>query len=585
MNDITFAKSIGTDGVLEVKGRPSTDALYTSMRRSGIDEKTLSTSKPLREILDAQGLSYLREADALTRQNLAGNPEWQEGFINSRGYIDPGKALNYLEGVRKSHSEALFVGTALYAKFGRALGHGITFGLWDPLDAAGEAGQELVESSAGRAPLLSGLSTTLGSLVAMTAPAGPLAGVSAGAKFALVRAGLSEAQAATLAPVIANGLVTGVTERDVGAGVRGAAFAALVGMIGRQLKGADSSAFGAGMADAFAGVTSDAILQAIVDGKIDLNQLAADAVAFGIAGAAGANPLSESDGELAPEGTRVTPSDHSEASGPAAGGPEPEPEHSPEPQPEPLADPLQPEGTEVQPSETDASQSEQGESDVEPPESPDECDCTDSEPEDEPELPEGQKSNGRNDEGSGYRERSRSGGEARASERVPPGQRRTPEDWTPEEAAARVKELEADGHGPQRHEGDVTLEDQARRVRDGVDPMTGSARDGVTGGQHRAPATSSAFKSNEAYAQAESAARGSPEFSARSAQGTPTIEVSVPLEDALGPNYLKHVDGVSKAGARQGTLNRVDYTGGRVVAVYERTSTGYSLKTMYPAPR
>ena len=167
----------------------------------------------------------------------------------------------------------------------------------------------------------------------------------------------------------------------------------------------------------------------------------------------------------------------------------------------------------------------------------------------------------------------------------PRGSRQSPSDWTPEEAARRVDELAQQGHGPQRHEGQVTPEAHARRVLDGVDPATGSAEDFAHGGQHRAPKTSSSFTSNEAYAHAESAVRNSPEFAAKASTGTPKFAVEMPLSDALGAGYRDHVFGVTKLDPRA-TLNTVDFTGGKVVAVYERTASGsYKLTTMYAKPR
>ena len=50
--------------------------------------------------------------------------------------------------------------------------------------------------------------------------------------------------------------------------------------------------------------------------------------------------------------------------------------------------------------------------------------------------------------------------------------------------ANRFAELEAQGHGPQRHEGAVTRQMLEDRVMRGFDPMTGSRTDGVTGGTH-----------------------------------------------------------------------------------------------------
>ena len=52
---------------------------------------------------------------------------------------------------------------------------------------------------------------------------------------------------------------------------------------------------------------------------------------------------------------------------------------------------------------------------------------------------------------------------------VAPGSRRAPKDWTPDEAASRVDELKVQGHGPQRHEGQVDAAQHDARVLKGTD--------------------------------------------------------------------------------------------------------------------
>ena len=61
--------------------------------------------------------------------------------------------------------------------------------------------------------------------------------------------------------------------------------------------------------------------------------------------------------------------------------------------------------------------------------------------------------------------------------------------------ASRFAELEAQGHGPQRHEGAVTRQMLKDRVMRGFDPMTGSRRDGVTGRRHNRPTIASRITS------------------------------------------------------------------------------------------
>jgi hypothetical protein len=137
----------------------------------------------------------------------------------------------------------------------------------------------------------------------------------------------------------------------------------------------------------------------------------------------------------------------------------------------------------------------------------------------------------------------------------------------------------------------VTLEQHARRVKDGIDPMTHSARDGVNNGQHRAPATSSSFTSNQAYAQAELKTRESPWFESQAKNGQdPIVVKDLEIKDALGPNHERFVVGLTKKNAQQGTLLGANYSRGRITAVYDAVRdtsgkiAGYKLRTLYPTP-
>lgn len=198
----------------------------------------------------------------------------------------------------------------------------------------------------------------------------------------------------------------------------------------------------------------------------------------------------------------------------------------------------------------------------------------------------GDRGDGRRKEGSkdgDKGERNRSG--------VAPASRRTPYDWTPDEAAHRVDELKVQGHGPQRHEGQVDAAQHDARVLKGTDPATGQPEVHLTGrkaGQlKKPPEKSSSFRSNEAYAQAEAKARQSREFLEGAAEAKPRIEVkSVSLEDALGSDYLRHVEGRTTVGVPGGSTKSIDFSGGRVTAYYERNARGgYDLVTMFPEGR
>jgi hypothetical protein len=162
--------------------------------------------------------------------------------------------------------------------------------------------------------------------------------------------------------------------------------------------------------------------------------------------------------------------------------------------------------------------------------------------------------------------------------------------------ARRLRELEAEGHGPQRHEGQVTDQQLCDRVLHGHDPaQQGSDKtvDAVTGGQHRRPELACRFNSPEAMVAADDAVRSSPEFEARTsiaeATGLDSIAVRVPLERALGPSWRTEVAGVEAVGPREqpAGVHPVDFTGGQVQAVCYRDDPagGWKTVTIYPDKR
>ena len=158
--------------------------------------------------------------------------------------------------------------------------------------------------------------------------------------------------------------------------------------------------------------------------------------------------------------------------------------------------------------------------------------------------------------------------------------------------ANRFAELEAQGHGPQRHEGAVTRQMLEDRVMRGFDPMTGSRTDGVTGGTHPLNRRATRITSEADFVAAEAFIRRSSEYrSSRDAafsligRGRPRFEVVLPIEDVLGPNYANAVEGVRRLGSfnnPQGIVP-IDFNGGQVKAVYELTPDGEPvLVTLFP---
>lgn len=156
-------------------------------------------------------------------------------------------------------------------------------------------------------------------------------------------------------------------------------------------------------------------------------------------------------------------------------------------------------------------------------------------------------------------------------------------------------DLEKQGHGPQRHDGEVTTKALLDRLVHGIDPMTGSIWDGVhIGKRHNAPKTEATrFKTPQDFIAAEKAIRGSNDFqnelNAARAIGNDSFTVEkFPLAQALGPNYLSKVEGVGWIDPKNQTLGTrpTNFTGGSVMAMFKIDANGkIKLHTIYPNPK
>jgi hypothetical protein len=153
----------------------------------------------------------------------------------------------------------------------------------------------------------------------------------------------------------------------------------------------------------------------------------------------------------------------------------------------------------------------------------------------------------------------------------------------------RFYELIDEGHGPQRHEGAVTRQMLIDRVREGIDPMTGTQVDGVTGGTHRRRKTATRITTEDAYVAADAVFRRSSDFQTAltRALADPNVNnavfrVRLPISDVLGLGYRDLVEGVRRVDGTQ-TTRDVDFAGGTVTAVFQLDANGQpKLMTMYP---
>ncbi|WP_218082355.1 hypothetical protein [Anthocerotibacter panamensis] len=163
----------------------------------------------------------------------------------------------------------------------------------------------------------------------------------------------------------------------------------------------------------------------------------------------------------------------------------------------------------------------------------------------------------------------------------------------------RMRELNAQGHGPARHGPHLTEKQLEDRVLKGYDPVTGTTDDAYkkfldgTPMKHGYGKHATKVISEEGYVKAEKYLRSTQRFKdltmeADMANNTITKAVEVPLEEIYGQNYKKEVFGKTRQGsAKHPTgVTEADFTDGIMKAYYKKDTSGdWKLHTMYPEPK
>ena len=162
----------------------------------------------------------------------------------------------------------------------------------------------------------------------------------------------------------------------------------------------------------------------------------------------------------------------------------------------------------------------------------------------------------------------------------------------------RMAQMRHEGHGPQRHEGQVTVQQLEERALYKKDPMTGTTRDGVHGGKHQCGRNATKVNSEEAYVTADRHLRESKEFEVAKqraeAVGDDAFSVSRPLQEIFGENYQSHVTGIHRTGPSShptgyppGTSppTLIDFENGSMRGVYKKQPNGgWGTHTQFPEP-
>ena len=173
------------------------------------------------------------------------------------------------------------------------------------------------------------------------------------------------------------------------------------------------------------------------------------------------------------------------------------------------------------------------------------------------------------------------------------GELRTGPKTTTKTIKKKFDDLKTQGHGPQRHEGDVTTKQLEERCTQGKDPLTGTTTDGVHGGKHGYGRHATKVNTPDDYVKAHDSIKNGDEFKKKikSAEkyGEDRVVVdSAKLKDIYGDEYATKVTGRTRVGSMKNPKGSVetDFTDGTMTAVFDKNAEGgWDLTTMYPQPK
>lgn len=149
-----------------------------------------------------------------------------------------------------------------------------------------------------------------------------------------------------------------------------------------------------------------------------------------------------------------------------------------------------------------------------------------------------------------------------------------------------------EGHGPQKHEGQITEQQLSDRTVKGLDPLTGKStviKKGKKKGQILKPDHATAFNSPHDFINAEQTVRSSERFKNAPVAGNKK-KAELTLEEVFGKDYKDTVRGKTRVDDPDPkippTAKDTDFTDGTVVAIYLKGDDGaWNLLTMYPKPK
>ena len=154
----------------------------------------------------------------------------------------------------------------------------------------------------------------------------------------------------------------------------------------------------------------------------------------------------------------------------------------------------------------------------------------------------------------------------------------------------KLDDLARQGHGPQRHEGDVTDKQLFDRVYRGIDPMTGNphprrSNGSVMGvGRH-----STKFNTPADYVRAYEKALDHADYMALvNSSGNGRKEIILQMADVFGPDFQSRIKGFTRTAGRTGRQPTVVRTvfphSTEIIVRFQKENGIVKLITMFPQP-
>ncbi|WP_208348654.1 hypothetical protein [Pseudaestuariivita rosea] len=152
----------------------------------------------------------------------------------------------------------------------------------------------------------------------------------------------------------------------------------------------------------------------------------------------------------------------------------------------------------------------------------------------------------------------------------------------------KLDDLARQGHGPQKHEGDVTGTQLFDRVYRGVDPETGAIRRNAKGNIIGVGKHSTKFNTPADYVRAYEKALKHPDYDAFVKSADARVEITVKMSDVFGSRFHSRISGYSIVSGKVGQNPTIAKTAfgpdTNIIVRFRRENGIIKLTTLYPNP-